>query len=104
MLHAAFTRAAAPARPAAGLDEERATFQPRKCFSCNLELLPSQVHTCHNCGKDIHGKIIADTLGICVVTQLPSDMSVLFCKSWFHCRATYSVKDTFGQRFAALIW
>ena len=48
--------------------------------SCNLELLPSQVHTCHNCGKDIHGKVIADILGICVVTQLPSDMSVLFCK------------------------
>ena len=101
-------RASVAARAAgcddAGWDEEHATVRPRKCFSCNLELLPSQVHTCHNCGKDIHGKIIADTLGICVVTQLPSDMSVLFCKFWFHCRATYSVKDTFGQRFAALIW
>ena len=80
MLRAAFARAAAPPRPAAGLDEERATFQSRKCFSCNLELLPSQVHTCHKCKNDIHGKIIADTLGICVVTQLASDDSVLFCK------------------------
>ena len=73
MLRAAFALAAAPARPAAGWDEERATVQPRKCFSCNLELLPSQVHTCHNCGEDIHDKIIADALGICVVTQLACD-------------------------------
>ena len=63
---------------AAGWDEEHAIVRPRKCFSCNLELLPSQVHTCSKCGKDIHGKIIADLLSNCVVTQLAGDQSVLF--------------------------
>jgi len=39
-----------------------------------------QVHTCYKCGKDIHGKIIADELGICVVTRLAGDDSALICK------------------------
>jgi len=70
----------APAR-AVRWDEKRATVGPRKCASCNLELQPTQQHTCHNCERDIHGKIIADLLGNCVVTQpyLATDDSILFC-------------------------
>ena len=76
MLRGAAPAPAAALARAAGWD---ATVHPRFCVSCKLQLMPSQWHTCCICKYPLHGKIVADISGVCVVKNLATDDSLLLC-------------------------